>query len=175
MKPESSTYAAAAMDGHARRFFAAAVVLCHALAVFLLWVAVTRSSEGPWYAWLLFGIAIVAVAMIPWRLLAGMPTEYAVDDERVVVRRRWSPSKSFVHQRRAERFRDADGLRRRRMYGSGSPTFSSILTATTDLPDGKVYFALTDRDRAVVVHRPDGPLLVSPSDVDGFLQAVNQA
>ena len=61
------------------------------------------------------------------------------------------------------------------MYGTGSPTFNSIVTSTMGLPEGKVYFALTDRDRVVLVHGSKGPILVSPADPEGFQQWIERS
>ena len=172
----ASSFAAAALDRQAGLFIWIVTVGLVAVAAIVFYAGfVSPPPNAPAIVSWLAGTMIVGPVFAPVLLLGGLPTEFVVHGDELVIKRRWRREKRLRHTGRAERFPDGDELRRRNMYGTGSPMFSSLVTATTDLPDGKVYYALTDRDRVVLVHGTAGPILVSPADPDGFQERVGQS
>lgn len=173
-RDSGKTFSAAGLDSDARRRLLVFIVFSGLVSVGMLYLLLSdmTPTDGPTWAPVLLLAVAVGFPLIPLFYIGGFPTDFVVEGDVLRIKKRWRSDRELRHEGRAELFNDAGALRRRKFYGSGRPHFSSIVTATTDLPGGKVYFALTDRDRAVLVHGVDGPVVVSPAEPAAFVEAV---
>ena len=144
-------FASAAIDGQAKAMLVIVTLVCLMVAGLMTYTAIGALGDEPaWVPIVSFGVAAASM-LIPFGLMSGLPTEYVLDAKTVQIVRRWRPTRAFRHEGRAERFLDGASLKAKNLYGSGRPMFASIISATTDLPGGRLCYALTDRDRCVLV------------------------
>lgn len=169
---ERQRFSSAALDARARGALSVVATLCVLVAGLMTYSGLDAlGEEAGWIPFAALAVASFALAT-PFVLLSGLPTEYVLDGGTIRILRRWRPDRVFQHEGQAERFLDGASLKAKNLYGSGRPMFSSLVSATTDLPGGRLYFALTDRDRCVLIFTTDGSLLVSPSDPDSLVSAI---
>ena len=137
---------------------------------------------------LLNGIAItgvvitvaVAVALAAWLLLnyAFQPTSYAIEGERLVVRRRWVrairvPFKEISGVSAAAALADVPRFGLRRSFNAGVFGYQGPFQLDRY---GAVFFAATNRERLVAVaRRTRPPLILSPNRPRDFVEALREA
>ena len=137
---------------------------------------------------LLSGVAItgvlvtvaIALALEVWLVLnyAVQPTSYAIERERLLVRRRWAralpvPFKDITGVSPAAALADVPRFGLRRSFNAGVFGYQGPF----DLERyGKVFFSATNRERLVAIGRRDKtPLIISPDRPRDFVEALREA
>lgn len=172
---EPRVFAAADLDRDIRvRLIVLAVIMVPFAVLSVILVVAVFKQEGA-VAAATVSLPCLVGALVPFGIVGRLPTGFVVEGVVLHVHTRWLWTNSFRHLGRAEVFQDADALRRRRFFSSGRPRFNAVVTRTMGLPKGKVYFALTDRRRAVLVRSRGRTVFVSPADPEAFCRAVQDA
>ena len=122
----------------------------------------------------------VALAMIVWLTLnyAVQPIEYILEDETLVIRRRWARRmrvklKDITGASPATALADVPRMGLRRSFNAGVFGYQGPFELE---PYGRIFFAATNRQRLVALARRNGPpLIVSPERPHDFVSAVREA
>ncbi len=122
----------------------------------------------------------VALAMIVWLMLnyAVQPVEYVVQDEFLVIRRRWARRmqiklKDITGASSATALADVPRMGLRRSFNAGVFGYQGPFELE---PYGRVFFAATNRQRLVALARRNGlPLIVSPERPHEFVNTIREA
>lgn len=122
----------------------------------------------------------VALAMIVWLTLnyAVQPIEYILEDETLVIRRRWARRmqvklKDITGASPATALADVPRMGLRRSFNAGVFGYQGPFELE---PYGRVFFAATNRQRLVALARRNAPpLIISPERPRDFVSAVREA
>ena len=124
--------------------------------------------------------AAVALALATWLVLnyAVQPTSYDIEDDRVLIRRRWAramplPFKQIVGVSAAAALADVPRFGLRRSFNAGVFGYQGPCQLE---PYGAVFFAATNRERLVALARRDSsPLILSPARPREFVEGLRAA
>jgi hypothetical protein len=124
--------------------------------------------------------AAVALALAVWLVLnyAVQPTSYAIEAERVLIRRRWArdmpvPFKEIAAVSTAAALADVPRFGLRRSFNAGVYGYHGPFQLD---PYGAVFFVATNRERLVAVaRRAAPPLILSPERPREFVEALREA
>ncbi|HEX9372786.1 MAG TPA: PH domain-containing protein [Roseiflexaceae bacterium] len=183
-RPENDTattwFDAAALDPYAERITTGIAMLGGLLMLPALFLYLS--------GFLLDGVAItgvvitvaVAVALAVWLVLnyAVQPTGYAVEAERLVIRRRWVrampvPFKEIAGVSLAAALADVPRFGLRRSFNAGVFGYQGPFQLDRY---GAVFFVATNRERLVAVaRRAAPPLILSPARPREFVEALREA
>jgi hypothetical protein len=137
---------------------------------------------------LLTGVAVtgvvitlaVALALVVWLVLnyAVQPASYALDGDKLVIRRRWAralrvPFKQIAGVSTAAALADVPRFGLRRSFNAGVFGYQGPFQLERY---GAVFFVATNRERLVAVARTTAPpLIVSPARPRDFVEALREA
>jgi hypothetical protein len=137
---------------------------------------------------LLAGVAItgavvtsaIALALAVWLVLnyAVQPTSYVIEEERLLIRRRWArdmpvPFKEIAGVSVAAGMSDMPRFGLRRSFNAGVFGYQGPFRLD---PYGTVFFVATNRERLVAVARLTRlPLILSPARPRDFVEALREA
>lgn len=137
---------------------------------------------------LLSGVAVtgvvttlaVALAITVWLLLnyAVQPTSYQIEDDRVLIRRRWAralpvPFKQIAGVSTAAGLADVPRFGLRRSFNAGVFGYQGPFQLERY---GAVFFVATNRERLVALARIDRtPLIISPARPRDFVEVLRDA
>lgn len=131
-----------------------------------------KASRGRWVAWPLLAFALLSVTFGAGVVLAPTSLVYALDAERLVVDATlggWGQGevvpRAALGEARAVTLHGG-----RRDVGVGLPGYCQGRWSYPEL--GAVWQATSCGAAAVVIAGPDGPIVVTPADRDGFLAAL---
>ena len=122
----------------------------------------------------------IALAMAAWLILnyAVQPTSYAIEGERLLIRRRWArtmpvPFKEIAGVSIAAGLADVPRFGLRRSFNAGVFGYHGPFQLH---PYGTVFFVATNRERLVAVARRNRlPLILSPARPREFVEALREA
>jgi hypothetical protein len=124
--------------------------------------------------------AAVALALAAWLVLnyAVQPTSYAIEADRVVIRRRWAramriPFKEISGVSTAAALADMPRFGLRRSFNAGVYGYHGPFRLD---PYGAVFFVATNRERLVAIARRERPpLIISPARPRELVEALREA
>ena len=122
----------------------------------------------------------VAVALAAWLVLnyAVQPTSYIIEDDRLVIRRRWARAlkirfTDIAGVSAAAALADVPRFGLRRSFNAGVFGYQGPFRLERY---GAVFFIATHRERLVAVaRRVDTPLILSPARPRDFVEALREA
>jgi hypothetical protein len=122
----------------------------------------------------------IALAMEVWLVLnyAVQPASYAIEDDRLLVKRRWArampiPFKEITGVSTAAALADVPRFGLRRSFNAGVFGYQGPFVLERY---GRVFFSATNRERLVAIGRRDRqPLIVSPARPRDFVEALREA
>ena len=137
---------------------------------------------------LLTGVAVtgvvvtlaVALALAVWLVLnyAVQPASYVIEDERLLIKRRWArampvPFKQIAGVSSAAALADVPRFGLRRSFNAGVFGYQGPFQLERY---GAVFFVATNRERLVAIARRDRPpLIISPARPRDFVEVLREA
>lgn len=122
----------------------------------------------------------IALGLEVWLVLnyAVQPASYAIEDERLIIRRRWAramtiPFKQIVGASLAASLADVPRFGLRRSFNAGVFGYQGPFQLERY---GTVFFVATNRERLVAIARREHPpLILSPTRPRDFVEALREA